>query len=292
MACLCYRPHTRHVVRMLYLTWKNTHCLSLVRSTFVSMERWIPAFFGSVAETLSEAWEAKPCLALPSGFMYICIYLINFLRLKSLRNLHQVMFASLNFYSYNEDRRHMAFSSWSCHAPKISSLLGLFLFLWLGTERGIMGASFRGVAAQAFSSCSVRTGGPGRRAGDEHPSETVWHCPRWNSLFCRRIDVMMYALPSARAAAAPDAGECAVVRFAKEKAVNKRLLLAAWFLRTLLFCAIQSFPSPAPGCLVAVLRPHNPRVGPGSTVCFLPLFFLICFQALPLQSGMMAGHLG
>lgn len=177
MACLCYRPHTRHVVRMLYLTWKNTHCLSLVRSTFVSMERWIPAFFGSVAETLSEAWEAKPCLALPSGFMYICIYLINFLRLKSLRNLNQVMFAALNFYSYNEDRRHMAFSSFSCHTPKISSLLGLFLFLWLGAERGIMGVSFRGVAVQAFSSCSVRTGGPGRRAGDGHPSETVWHCP-------------------------------------------------------------------------------------------------------------------
>lgn len=87
------------------------------------------------------------------------------------------MSAALHFYSYNEDRKHMAFSSWSCHATKISSLLGLFLILWLGGERDIMGASFRGIAVQSFSSCSVCTRGPDSCVWDERPSETVWYCP-------------------------------------------------------------------------------------------------------------------
>lgn len=130
----------------------------------------------------------------------------------------------------------MAFSSWSCHATKIHSLLGLFLFLWLGGERDIIGASFRGIAVQSFSSCSLCTRGPDSCVWDERPSETEWHCPWCNSLFCQRINVMMYSFPSLlMLRQPPDAGECAIIHFADKKAVNLCLLPAGWFLCTLLY---------------------------------------------------------
>ena len=132
--------------------------------------------------------------------------------------------------------QHMAFSSWSCHATKISSLLVLFLFLWLGGERDIMGASFRGIAVQSFSSCSACTRGLDSCVWDEHPSETVWYCPWCNFLFCQRINVMTYSLPSLLTLQQPPhVGECVIVHFADKKAVNVCLLLAAWFLHTLLY---------------------------------------------------------
>lgn len=90
------------------------------------------------------------------------------------------------------------------------------------------GASFREVAVQALSSCSVHTGGLDRCVGDEQPPETAWHCPRWNTLFCQRTNAVMYSLPSLLALRQPpDAGECAIVHFAEKKEVKKCLLLAA-----------------------------------------------------------------
>lgn len=75
------------------------------------------------------------------------------------------------------------------------------------------------------------------------------------------------------------------------------LLPAARFLHALLYkkkkeleaiCAIWSFPSPAPDCVVTVLGPNNQKAGSASNNLFcspLPLPFLICFQELPLESG-------
>lgn len=191
------------------------------------------------------------------------------------------MSAALHFYSYNEDRKHMAFSSWSCHATKISSLLGLFLFLWLGGERDIMGASFRGIAVQYFSSCSVCARGPDSCVWDERPSETVWYCPWCNSLFCQRINVMMYSLPSLLMLwQPPDAGECVIVHFADKKAVKfvcccllDFCILCSTDKRELeAICVIWSFLTPTPGCVVAALGPNNQKAGSGSTICFVPLF--------------------
>lgn len=87
------------------------------------------------------------------------------------------MSAALNFYFYNEDRKQMAFSSWSCRATKISTLLGVFLFLWLGGQRDITGASFGGITVQSFSSCSVCTRDSDSCVWDERPSERAEHCP-------------------------------------------------------------------------------------------------------------------
>lgn len=76
------------------------------------------------------------------------------------------------------------------------------------------------------------------------------------------------------------------------------LLPAARFLHTLLhkkrkkeleaICAIWSFPSPTPDCVVTVLGSNNQKAGSASSNLFcspLPLPLLICFQELPLESG-------
>lgn len=76
------------------------------------------------------------------------------------------------------------------------------------------------------------------------------------------------------------------------------LLPAARLLHALLYekkkkeleaiCAIWSFPSPSPDCLVTVLGPNNQKAGSASNNLFyslLPPPFLIGFQEFPLESG-------
>lgn len=150
----------------------------------------------------------------------------------------------------------------------------------------------------SFSSCSLCTRGPDSCGGDERPSEAVWQCPWCSSLFCQRINVMVHSFTGLLVLRQlPDAGECVSVHFADKEAVN------VWFAagcsisaRSALqkkkeleaICAIWSFPSPAPDCVVTVLGPNNQKAGSASNNLFcspLPLPFLICFQELPLESG-------
>lgn len=157
------------------------------------------------------------------------------------------MSAALNFY-HNEDRRHMAFCSWSCHTTKISSLMGLLL-LFPGWD--MTGASSWGLAVLSFSSCSLCTRGPDSCGGDERPSEAVWQCPWCSSLFCQRINVMVHSFTGLLVLRQlPDAGECVSVHFADKEAVN------VWF---------------AAGCSISARSALQKKKRAGSHLCNLEL---------------------
>lgn len=127
---------------------------------------------------------------------------------------------------------------------------------------------------------------------------TVWHCPWCNSLFCQIINVMMYSFSSQQP---PDAEE-SIIRFADKKVVNVCLLLAAWFVYSVLwtkeswkpFVQFRASCKQLLGvlwlCWAQIFR--NQNLAPQSVFFLSSLPFLICFQDLPVESAMMAGHSG